>query len=91
MEQSYLSVSSAKSVLDALRDQVIYARSNYEAVLKQFQYGMANSVDIMDANTLLVTAERQLSDAGYTYQLAILKLNRSQGVFLSSLEENGTL
>jgi len=86
VEQSYLSVSSAKSVLASLEDQVAYARSNYDAVLKQFQYGLANSVDIMDANTLLVTAERQLSDAGYTYQLAIIKLNRSQGVFLSGLE-----
>jgi len=91
VEQSYLSVSSAKSVLGALEDQVIYARSNYDAVLKQFQHGVANSVDIMDANTLLVTAERQFSDADYTYQLAILKLNRSQGVFLSSLEEKGML
>jgi outer membrane protein len=91
VEQSYLSVSSAKSVLGALKDQETYARSNYDAVLKQFEYGVANSVDIMDANTLLVTAERQLSDAGYTYQLAILKLNRSQGVFLSSLEEKGIL
>jgi outer membrane protein len=60
-------------------------------VLKQFQHGVANSVDIMDANTLLVTAERQFSDADYTYQLAILKLNRSQGVFLSLLEEKGIL
>ena len=91
VEQSYLWVSSAKSILGALEDQVIYAQSNYDAVMKQFQYGMTNSVDIMDANTLLVTAERQLSDAGYTYQMAILKLNRSQGVFLSSLEEKGIL
>lgn len=89
--QSYLSVSSAKSVLGALNAQVTYAQSNYDAVLKQFQYGVANSVDVMDANTLLVTAERQLSDADYTYQLSILKLNRSQGVFLSSLEEKGIL
>ena len=91
VEQAYLSVFSAKSMLGALKDQVLYARSNYDAVLKQFQYGTANSVDIMDANTLLVTAERQLSDADYTYQLAILKLNRSQGMFLSLLEEKGIL
>jgi outer membrane protein len=91
VEQAYLSVVSAKSMLGALKDQVTYARANYNAVLKQFQFGTANSVDIMDANTLLVTAERQLSDADYTYQLAILKLNRSQGVFLSLLEEKGIL
>ena len=91
VENSYLSVISARSMMHALTDQVRFARSDYDAVLTQFHYGLANSVDIMDANTLLVTAERQLSEAHYTYQLAILKLNRSQGLFLSSLEENGKL
>ncbi len=91
VEQAYLSVVSAKSMLGALKDQVTFARANYDAVLKQFEYGTANSVDIMDANTLLVTAERQLSDADYTYRLAILRLNRSQGVFLSLLEEKEIL
>jgi len=91
VEQSYLAVVSARGVLEALGDQVTFAHHNYEAVLKQFKFGMANSVDIMDANTSLVTAERQLTDANYTYQLAILKLSRSQGLFLSSLEEKGLL
>ncbi len=91
VESSYLSVISARSMINALADQVRFARSDYDAVLTQFQYGLANSVDVMDANTLLVTAERQLSEAHYTYQLAILKLNRSQGLFLSSLEKEGEL
>jgi len=91
VEQSYLAVVTARSVLDSLGDQVTFARFNYEAVTKQYQYGLANSVDIMDANTSLVTAERQLSDASYTYQLAILHLTRSQGLFLASLEEEGLL
>ena len=91
VEQSYLSVISARSALDALADQVTFAQSNYDAVLMQFRNGLSNSVDIMDANTVLVTAERQLSDARYNYQLAIIKLNRSEGVFLSSLEDSGKL
>jgi outer membrane protein len=91
VENSYLSVISARSMTNALTDQVRFARSDYDAVLTQYNYGLANSVDIMDANTLLVTAERQLSEAHYTYQLAILKLNRAQGLFLSSLEKNGKL
>jgi outer membrane protein len=91
VEQAYLSVVSARSVLDALSDQVTFSEYNYDAVVKQFQYGLANSVDVMDANTSLVTAERQLSDASYSYQLAILKLARTQGVFLSGLEERGLL
>lgn len=91
VEQAYLSVVTARSVLDSLGDQATFARYNYEAVMKQYQYGLANSVDIMDANTTLVTAERRLSDARYTYQLAILKLSRTQGVFLTDLEGRGLL
>jgi outer membrane protein len=91
VEQAYLAVVTARSVLDSLGDQVTFARHNYDAVMKQYQYGIANSVDIMDANTALVTAERQLSDARYTYQLAILKLSRTQGMFLEDLEGKGLL
>lgn len=91
VEQSYLAVVTARSVLEALGDQVTFSRHNYEAVLKRYQFGLANSVDIMDANTSLVSAELSLSDASYTYQLAILKLARSQGQFLSSLEDKGLI
>jgi len=73
-------------MLGALKDQVTYARSHYDAVLKQFQFGTANSVDVMDANTLLVTAERQLSDADSPLPVGIENEPLPGGVFIS-LEE----
>ena len=45
----------------------------------QFRYGMADSVDMMDANTLLVTTERKLSEADYSLTHSILKIIRTQG------------
>jgi len=88
LEQSYLAVITAKGILGSLEDQVKFAQSNYDAVSMQFDHGLANSVDIMDANTLLVTAERELSDASYIYQLAILRLYRVQGTFLKHINKN---
>jgi hypothetical protein len=39
----------------------------------------------MDANTLLVTAERQLADATYNYLLSILMIKRTTGMLLKSV------
>jgi outer membrane protein len=54
-------------------------------VSKQFKHGLANSVDVMDANTLLVTAERELINAKYNYQFAILKLKHATGTLLKTV------
>ncbi|MBI4654444.1 MAG: TolC family protein [Nitrospirae bacterium] len=84
VEDAYLSVITQSGILTKLETQVNYAMDNYNAVSKQFEYGLANSIDVMDANTLLVTAERELANARYDYQLAILKLKRATGTLLKT-------
>jgi len=71
--------------MEKFEAQVAFAEDNYKAISKQFEHGIANSIDVMDANTLLVTAERQLADARYNYQLAILKLKRATGTLLKTV------
>jgi len=39
----------------------------------------------MDANTLLVTAERQLADSLYNYKLSDLRLKRAAGILLKTV------
>jgi len=39
----------------------------------------------MDANTLLVTAERKISDAGYNYQMAVMRMKKATGVLLKEI------
>lgn len=84
-QESYLEFITAKNAWINLQDELKSAKENYNAVQMQFKYGMANSVDIMDANTLLVEAERRLSNAEYTYYLAVLKITYTQGDILSTL------
>jgi outer membrane protein len=72
-------------VLESLRDQLRYARENFEAISKQFRFGISDSLDVMDANTLLVTAERQLSEARFRYQLARIRLSRATGTLLGEI------
>ena len=82
---AYLDLVTQKGTLKYLEDQVVYARDNFNAVAKQFEFGLAQSLDVMDANTLLVTAERNLSEAVYNYQFAILKMKKATGVLLKEV------
>jgi outer membrane protein len=90
VDSAYLDLTTQKGVLKSLEDQFTFARENYNAILKQFVNGLANSIDVMDANTLLLTAERQFADAIYNYQQAILKVKRATGTLLESLTGSGS-
>ncbi len=83
--QSFLEFQTAKNALINLEDELKSAQENYNAVQMQFKYGMADSIDIMDANSLLVDAERRISNAEYTYYLSILKIIYTQGDILTTL------
>ncbi|MBT8373283.1 MAG: TolC family protein [Deltaproteobacteria bacterium] len=87
VEDAYLFWLTQMSVLNSLEDQVKFANSNYDAVSKQFKYGFANSVDVVDANTLLVTSETELSEAIYNGQLAGLGVERAKGTFLKTITD----
>jgi outer membrane protein len=82
VERAFLGLSTRKSTLAALEEQLRFAMENYTAVERQFNYGLANSVDVVDANTLLTTAERQLADARLSLALSRLELERATGSFL---------
>jgi len=76
---SFFDFQTAKSTLMNLQDELKSAQENFNAVQMQFKYGMADSIDMMDANTLLVTSQRRISDAQYTYYLAVLKILYTKG------------
>ncbi|RJQ49652.1 MAG: TolC family protein [Nitrospiraceae bacterium] len=88
VDNAYLNLNTETGVLERLRAEVEYARDNYNAVTKQFEYGLADSLDVMDANNLLVTSERQLANAQYDYELAILQLRRATGKLLKTVVMN---
>ncbi len=87
-KQAWLYYETSISVQSTLKDELKSARENFNAVTMQFTYGMADSVDMMDANTLLVTAQRQLSDADYGHSLAILAIMVARGDIVSVLTQH---
>ena len=77
-----LDLDTLKGSLKFFEDQQVFAKDNYNAVLKQFENGLSTSLDVMDANTLLLTSDKNVVEALYNYQLASLKVKRSIGTLL---------
>ncbi len=89
VDSAYLAVVTSSGVLDSLKAEVEFASDNYNVVTKQFQHGLADSIDVMDANTLLVTAEREFVTARLNFRLASLGLRRATGTFMKEVFSYG--
>ncbi|MCP4686609.1 MAG: TolC family protein [Desulfobacterales bacterium] len=86
VENAYLDYITQTGVMESRADQLTFARENFNAVSKQFEHGLANSVDIMDANTLLVTSEVELADVELRCGLAFINLKYTTGSLLNDVQ-----
>jgi outer membrane protein len=82
VKSTYLDLVTQKGILKFLNDQLVYARDNIRAVARQFEFGLSTSLDVMDANTLLVSSERKAALAAYNYQYALLVMKKATGTLL---------
>lgn len=73
-------LETQQGILRFLDDQLLFARDNYHAVSRQFDVGLADSLDVLDANTLLVSAERKAAAAALRLQFASLRLKKAAGL-----------
>ncbi|MFH2060400.1 MAG: TolC family protein [Pseudomonadota bacterium] len=89
-ENSYYDYESAKNTIINLEDELKSAQETLNAVNMQLEYGMADSIDAIDANSLLVSAQRRISDAQYTYYLAVLKIMYTKGELIEFLSQQGS-
>jgi outer membrane protein len=82
VQNAYLDYLTQKGVLRFAQDQLVFAEDNIRAIAKQFEFGLASSLDVIDANNLLISAQRQMAEATYNFQLSILKVKRATGIYL---------
>ncbi len=78
--EAYVNLQTVTSVLDTAKLEMDYAKGNYEAVEGLFSEGLLASLSLIDAEEALTTAERELMNATYDRQIAILRLKRSIGM-----------
>ncbi len=86
IREAYNNMKALGPVIDSFKKQVSFASENYNMVFKQFQYGLADSMDVIDANTTLVEAELGLMNAIYDHELAVLELKKRAGLLLGEVE-----
>ncbi|MEO5357638.1 MAG: TolC family protein [Nitrospirae bacterium YQR-1] len=93
VESSYYTFITMKKTIGYLKKQMDYAKENYISVTKQYNAGLATSLDVIDANNFFLLSEKQYSEAYYDLSLSALKLKRSVGLFFKSIstkrENNG--
>jgi outer membrane protein len=95
VENTYLELIAQKGILKSAQDQLVYAEDNIRAIAKQFEFGLASSLDVIDANNLLISAQKQVADATYNYQFFVLRMMRVTGTplmeFVSNLDAAPTI
>jgi len=91
VQQAYLNVIASKEGIVALKDRLKFARANFNAITLQFELGQADSLDVMDANTLLLNSETELAEAQNRLALAYLGLQRAQGIFMKNIKTRYSL
>lgn len=82
--RSSLTLEAVSRELDSRKKQLLFAKKNYEIVSKQFTFGLVTHVVLLDANQILIEAERDVNHVTYDLHLAILGLQKSVGVFLEN-------
>lgn len=85
VEQSFLTLQTARKQLDTSARQLESAKENYRIVEKRFRLGMALSLDMNDALAQYDIASSQNIITLYDYLRAIYKMKNVLG---SSVEEN---
>lgn len=88
VEEAWLTINTARNAILSLKDKVNFSQANYDAVLMQFDLGQADSLDVLDANTLLNNAESEFAEAEFYMQLSKIGLQRAQGIFLKTIMAN---
>jgi len=85
VEQAWRELFSKQERRKALADKLSFARENFVAVSRQFDNGLATSIDRIDANTLYTQAAKELAAAEYECAVAALRLEKATGTFLESV------
>jgi len=82
VRNAFLDFTTQQGIIKFLQDQLAYARDNFNAVSKQYEFGLSNSLDVLDANNLLLTSQRQLADALNSSRFSRLNLQKTTGALL---------
>lgn len=85
VRQAHSTLTTQRSVVNSLEEQVDAARRNYQEIAAQFEEGLVDSVDVSDALTTLNESELRLANARITLRLDRLRLKLTSGIYARNL------
>lgn len=80
-------IEAVKAAIESYRKQLSLAEEDYNMVFEQFKFGLATTVDVIDADATLISAQRSLMNSTYDLAAARLELRAAAGVLLLELKD----
>ncbi len=80
-------IETVKAAIESYGKQLALAEEDYNMVFEQFKHGIATTVDVIDADATLISAQRSLMNSTYDLELARLELRAAAGVLLLELKD----
>ncbi|MBI5901884.1 MAG: TolC family outer membrane protein [Deltaproteobacteria bacterium] len=85
VREVYNNRAAVRAVIDSYEKQRSFAEEDYRMVFEQYKWGLATTLDVIDADTTLISAQRSLMNARYDLELASLQLKYSTGTLLEEV------
>lgn len=79
VREAYNRMRSMKAVAEAYKRQLLYSEEDYAMVFEQFRLGLATTVDVIDSDANLISAQRSHMNAGYDHALTVIELMHAVG------------
>ncbi|MGQ9456075.1 MAG: TolC family protein [Armatimonadota bacterium] len=79
VEEAYLNLTNARERLEASAVSVEAARKNYEVQKEMYAQGLGTTLDMLNAEVQLVTAQTSEVQAQYDYYVAIAQMKHAVG------------
>ncbi len=85
VRQAFNNVDAFRAALESYKRQFSFAEEDYKMVFEQFKQGISTTVDVIDSDSSLISAQRSFMNAGYDLNLAIIELKYYSGMLMEGL------
>ncbi|MBI4652370.1 TolC family protein [Candidatus Desantisbacteria bacterium] len=81
VKQAYLNAESISKVIETFKLTIIQAKENYRMTEDKYKENLITNTEVLNAHSMLITANINYYSALYDYQLALADLKKAMGNF----------
>ena len=87
VRSAFNSKNATEALINSYQKQLAFAQEDYNMVFEQYKHGVATTVDVIDADAILISAQRSLMNARYDLYLSLVEISYKTGT-LAADEKN---